>query len=103
MSGAQSHKKLLTPLCEVEDYSSSDSSSSSFKQAFQLKTKVESSKNIVMPVVTIVTNNYEETAGMKAMLEKIVTKSEEKEGKNHQVDQKVEKAPNLVPRKKLIK
>jgi len=34
MDKAEGHSKLLTPLGEVEDYYSSDSSSSSLKQAF---------------------------------------------------------------------
>jgi len=64
----------------VEGYYSSDSSLPSFKQAFQLETKAESSKTVVMPVMTIGTNNLEEEmADMKAMLERLVEESEEKE------------------------
>ena len=71
---------MPTQLCEVEGYYSSDSSLPSFKQAFQLETKAESSKTVVMPVMTIGTNNLEEEmADMKAMLERLVEESEEKE------------------------
>jgi len=64
----------------VEGYYSSDSSLPSFKQAFQLETEAESSKTVVMPVMTIGTNNLEEEmADMKAMLERLVEESEEKE------------------------
>jgi len=62
--------KLSTPPCEVEDYYSSDSSSPSLKQVFQLETAAESSKTVVMLVMTIGTNNLEEEMiAMKAMLE----------------------------------
>jgi len=45
-----------------------------------LETEAESSKTVVMPVMTIGTNNLEEEmVSMKAMLEQIVKESEEKE------------------------
>jgi len=79
MDRDESHSKLPTPLCEVEDYYNSDSSSPSLKQAFQSKTEAGSSKNVVMPVMTTGANNSEEEmAAMKAMLERIVKESEEK-------------------------
>jgi len=60
MYRAQSPSKLPTPLCEVEDYYySSDSFSPTMKQAFQSKTDAESSKTVVMLVMTISTNNFE--------------------------------------------
>jgi len=62
--------KLSTPPCEVEDYYSSDSSSPSLKQVFQLRAEAKSSMTIVIPVITIGINNLEEEmATMKAMLE----------------------------------
>jgi len=73
MDKAQDPTKLSTPPCEVEDYYSSDSSSPSLKQVFQLETKPKSSKSIAMPVMTIGTNNLEEEIdAMKAMLERLV-------------------------------
>ena len=73
MDRAQGHSRLPSPLCEVEDYYSSDSFSPSLKQAFQSKTKVESSKTVVMPVRTTGRNNLEEEmVVMKAMLERLV-------------------------------
>jgi len=60
----------------VEGYYNSNSSSSTPKQAFQLKTKAESSKTVIILVMTIGKNNWEdEMAAMKAMLEKIVKES----------------------------
>jgi len=45
-----------------------------------LETEAESSKTVIMPVMTIGTNNLEEEmVAMKAMLEQIVKESEEKE------------------------
>ena len=80
MNKAQDPIKLSTPPFKVEDYYTSDSSSPSLKQVFQLETKVESSKTVVMPVMTIGTSNLEEEmAAMKAMLERLVKESEEKE------------------------
>jgi len=78
MDKVQGPAKLSTPPCEVEDYYSSDSSSPSPKQVFQSETEVESSKAVVMPVMTIGTNNLkEEMAVMKAMLERLVKESKE--------------------------
>jgi len=75
----QSPSKLSTPLCEVEDYYSSDSASPSLKQAFQLETKGESSKTIIMLVMMIDINNLEEEmVTVKAMLERLAKESEEK-------------------------
>ena len=74
--------KLSTPPCEVKDYYSSDSSSPSLKQVFQLQTEAESSKTIVMPIMRIGANNLEEEmAAMKAMLERLVKESEKKEAR----------------------
>ena len=53
MDKVQGPAKLLTPPCEVENCYSSDSSSPSLKQVFQLESEAESSKIIVMPVMTI--------------------------------------------------
>jgi len=47
MDKAQGATKLSTPPCEVEDYYSSDSSSPSLKQVFQLEAEVESFKTVV--------------------------------------------------------
>jgi len=80
MNRAEGHSKLSTSLCEVEDYYNSDSSSQSLKQAFQSGTKAESSKTIVMQVMGIGINNLEQKANdIKAMLERLVKESEEKE------------------------
>ena len=80
MDKAQDPTKLSTPPCEVEDYYSSDSSSPSLKQVFQSETEAESSKTIVMLIMTIGTNNLEEEmAAMRAMLELLIKESEEKE------------------------
>jgi len=80
MDKAQGPTKLSTPPCEVEDYYSNDSSSPSLKQVFQSETEAKSSKTIIMTVITIGTNNFkEEMAAMKAMLERLVKESEEKE------------------------
>ena len=76
MDRAESYSKLPTTLCEVEDYYSSNSSSSSLKQAFQSEIKVESSKTVVMWVMTIDANNFKEKmVAMKAMLERLVKES----------------------------
>jgi len=51
---------------------------------FQSETEAESSKTVVIPVMTIGTNNLEEEMdAMKAMLEKLVKENEEKAA--HQV------------------
>jgi len=80
MAKGQAPAKLSTLPCEVEDYYSSDSSSPSLKQVFQSETEAESSKTIVMLIMTIGTNNLEEEmAAMRAMLELLIKESEEKE------------------------
>ena len=69
MDEVESPTKLKSPVCEVEGYHSSDFSLSSPKGAFLSETKVESSKTIVIPFMTIGINNWEEDmASMKAML-----------------------------------
>jgi len=68
MNRAKGHSKLPPPLCEVEDYYNSYSSSPLLKIAFKLETEVEFSKTVIMPVITIDTNNLEEEmTAMKAM------------------------------------
>ena len=80
MDKAQGITKVSTPPCEVEDYYNSDSSSPSLKQVFQSKIKAESFKTVVIPVMTIGRNDLEEKmAAMKAILERLVKESEEKE------------------------
>jgi len=70
---------LPTPLYEVEDYYSSDSSLMSLKQAVQSETEVESSKTVLTPVMTIGTNSLgEEKASMKAMSERLVKESQKR-------------------------
>jgi len=82
MDKAQSALKLLSPPYAVKDYYSSESSSPSFKQVFQSATKAESSRTVVMSVMTIGINNLkEEMATMKAMLERLVKKNEENEAR----------------------
>ena len=90
MDKAQDPIKLSTPLCEVEDYYSSDSSSPSLKQVFQSATEAESSKAIVMLVMTTGTNNLEEEMpAMKAMLERLVKESEKKEARIKLQEEKI--------------
>jgi len=60
MDKVQGPAKLSTPTCEIKDYYSSDSSSSSLKQIFQSKTEAESSKTVIMPVMRIGTNSLKE-------------------------------------------
>jgi len=80
MDKAQGLAKLSTPPYEVEDYYNSDSSSSSLKQVLQSETEPESSKIVVMPVMTIGANSLkEEMTTIKAMLEQLIKESEEKE------------------------
>jgi len=75
MDRDESHAKLLTPLCEGKDYYNSDSSPPSLKQALQSDTKPESSKTIIMLVMTIGINNLEEEmTTMKDMLESSLRK-----------------------------
>ena len=110
MEEVQQKTKLSTPPCEVEDYYSSDSSSPSLKQVFKSETEAESSKTVVMLVMTIGTNNLEEEmAAMKAMLERLVKDSEEKEAHIKLQEEKIARLTrNLrssqpIPRKKLRK
>jgi len=104
MSRAQSPSKLTTLLCEAQDYHSSDSPSPSLKQTFQSETDAEYSEIVVMPVMTIGTNNLEkEMAAMKATLERLVKESEVIGGKDCQADQKVKEVANLIPYIKLRK
>jgi len=86
MDKAQSPLKLASPPFEVEDYYSSDSSSASLKQVFQLEAETESSNTIVMPVMTIGTNNLkEETAAM----EQLIKESEENEARIKLQEEKI--------------
>ena len=60
--------QLQSPVCEVEHYYSSDSSSPSPKGAYMSETKVESPKTIVMLAMMIgSTILKEEMANMKAI------------------------------------
>jgi len=97
MDRARSPAKLPSSPCEVEDYCSGDSSSPSLKKTFRLEIEAECSKTIVMPVMTIGTNNLEEEmAIMKAMLERLVKESEEKEAQEEKIarmTRKLEKQP----------
>ena len=73
MGRAQSPSNLQTPVFVVEGYYSGDSSSPSLKQVVQSETEVESSKTVVMPVMTIGINiSEEEMVAMDAMLEKLI-------------------------------
>ena len=81
MDGIQ-NLQLQSPICEVEDYYSSNSSSPSTKEAHMSVTEVKSSKTIVMPaMMTSTTTLEEEMAKMKAILEKLTKKSAEKEAR----------------------
>jgi len=67
MDRTQSPSKLLTLQSEAEaespktkDYYSSDASLTSVKQAVLSETEAESPKTIVMPVMRISTNNWED-------------------------------------------
>jgi len=60
MDKTQSPSKLSTSTCEVKDYYSNDYSSPSVKQELQSESEVESSKTVVMLVMTVGTNNMEE-------------------------------------------
>jgi len=74
MDKAQGSSKLLTPLYEVEDYCSSDSSSASLKQGFQSETEAESSKIVVMLAMTIGTNNLEEEIAVMKLQEENIAR-----------------------------
>ena len=90
MDRVESHSKLPTPLCDVKYYYSSDTFSVSLKQAFQSESEVESSKIVVMPVMTIGMNNLKaEMATMKAMLEGLIKESEEKEARIKLQEEKI--------------
>jgi len=84
----------------VEDFYNSDSSLLSLKQAFQSQTEAESSEIIVMPVMTIGTNNWEKV--MAACDEKEVHIKLKKE-KIARLTKKVGGAPSSIPCKKLRK
>jgi len=100
MDKAQSPLKLPSPPFEVEDYYSSDSSSTSLKQVFQLEAETESSNTIVMPVMTIGTNNLkEETAAMKAMLEQLIKESEENEARIKLQEEKITRLTRKVEKR----
>jgi len=58
MDRVEGLSKLPTQLCEAENYYSCGSSSPSLKQTFQLETEAESSKTVIMPVITIGTYNF---------------------------------------------
>jgi len=64
----------------VEVYYSSDSSSQSLKQPFQLKSEAESHKTVVVSIMTTVTNKWkEEIANMKDMPKKLTEESKKDE------------------------
>ena len=72
--------QLQSPICEVKDYHSSNSSSPLPKGACLSEIEAESSKIVVMPIMMIgSTSSKKEMANMKAILEKHIRKSEEKE------------------------
>jgi len=72
--------QLQSPICEVEDYYCSNSSSPSPKGERMSKTEAESSKTVVVPpMMTSLTTMEEEMENMKAILEKLTKESEEKE------------------------
>jgi len=90
MDRAQGPTKLSTPPWEVEDYYKSDSSSPSVKHACQSATEPESSKTVVMPIMIIGRNDLEEEmTAMKAMLERLVKESEEKEARIKLQEEKI--------------
>ena len=90
MDRAEGRSKLPTSLHEVDDYYSSDSSSPSLKQAFQSEIEVESTGTIVMPIMTICINNLEEEmATIKAMLERPIKESEQKEVRINLQEEKI--------------
>jgi len=77
MDRAQSPSKLPTPLCQVDG--SNNFSLPSLKQAFQSETEAESSKIMVMLVMTIGPSNLEEEmVVIKAVLERPIREIEEK-------------------------
>ena len=62
----------------------------SLKQAFRSETEAESSKTVVIPVMTTVQTTWkEEMAATKAMLERLVKKSEEKEARIKLQEEKI--------------
>ena len=71
-----------SPVCEVENYYNSNSSSPSPKGPRMSETEVESIKTVVMPAMIIGTTTLEEDmANMKAILEKLTGDNEEKEAR----------------------
>jgi len=84
--------QLQSPICEVEDYYSSNSSSHSPKGACMSETEVESSKSVVMPaMMTSTTTLEEEIANMKAILEKLTRDNKEKEAHIKLQEEKIAK------------
>ena len=84
--------QLQSPVCEVEDYYSSSSSSPSPKGARMSETEVESTKTVVMPaMMTDATTLEEEMANMKAVLEKLTRDNEEKEARIKLQEEKIAK------------
>jgi len=79
MDGIQ-NLQLQFPICEVENYCNSNSSSPSPKGVRMSEIEVESSKIVVMPsMMTGTTTLEEEMANMKVILEKLTRANEEKE------------------------
>jgi len=106
MDKAQDPTKLPTPPCEVEDYYNSDSSSPSIKQVFQSKTEAESSKTVVMPVMTIGINNLEEQMAATKECWNVSLKSEEKEAHIKLQEEKIARLTRTLekrPARSLVK
>ena len=81
-SGTDEIQKLIlqAPICEVEDYYSSDSSAPSPKEARMSELEVESSDTVIMPVMmTGAANLEEQLASMKAILDRLSKESAEKD------------------------
>ena len=90
MGKAQSPLKFQTLIFVLEGHYSRNSSSLSLKQAFQSETKDESSKEIIMLVMTISTSNWEEEmVAMTTVLEKLIKESKEKEESIKLQDKKI--------------
>jgi len=72
-----------SPVCELEDYYSSDFSVPSPKEARMLEIEAESSDIIIMPVMMIgAANLKEQLASMKATLDRISKESAEKDAQS---------------------
>ena len=81
MDRAQCPSKLPTSLCEVEDYYSSDSSSTSLEKVIHSEVEVKSSKTFVILLITIGTNSLEDKMdAMKTMLAMFIKANKEKRG-----------------------